>query len=213
MELKPVGAAFMRLVEIMHILRGPEGCPWDAEQTPESLCPYMIEETYEAVAAIESGRRSAICDELGDMLLQVVFQAELFREQEAFDITDVCRAISDKMVRRHPHVFAGLEVADMEQLLTNWDQIKRAEGATIPASGSDIPRHLPALARAVKLVGRARRQQRPLPPAPSTPPRDAADLGQQLLALCRWAAEQGVDAEQALRQALAAWSDAPTQRP
>lgn len=139
-----------RLLDIMERLRGPDGCPWDRKQTIESLRSNLIEETYEVVDAIESGDRSALCEELGDLLLQVVFQAQIAREEGAFTFDDVARVIGDKLVRRHPHVFGDVDADTPEQVLRNWEQIKKTEkGGDTPRSlVAGIPRHLPALSKA-----------------------------------------------------------------
>jgi MazG family protein len=152
--------AFGRLLEIVTTLRSPEGCPWDAEQTPASLKPYLLEETYEVLDAIDRDEPAGICDELGDLLLQVVFQARLFEERQAFDMGDVASAIADKLVRRHPHVFAGQRHSDMDALAAQWDRIKAEEKerqGESPSVLSGVPRHLPALLRARKLSEKASR--------------------------------------------------------
>jgi MazG family protein len=152
--------AFGRLLEIVATLRSPEGCPWDAEQTPESLKPYLLEETYEVLDAIDDGEPSGICDELGDLLLQVVFQARLFEERRAFDMGNVADAIADKLVRRHPHVFDERHQSSIEALDTQWDRIKAKEKelrGESPTVLGGVPRHLPALLRARKLSEKASR--------------------------------------------------------
>lgn len=116
-----------RLRQIMHILRAPGGCPWDAEQSHESLRKHLIEEAYEVVEAIESGDRDAIVDELGDLLLQPVFHAEIASESGGFDLDDVATAICEKLIRRHPHVFGDSVVEDSEGVLSQWEQIKAGE--------------------------------------------------------------------------------------
>jgi MazG family protein len=141
-------------------LRSPEGCPWDAKQTPESLKPYLLEETYEVLDAIDGGEPSRICDELGDLLLQVVFQARFFEERQAFDMGDVADAIADKLIRRHPHVFAERRQSSIEALDTQWDRIKAKEKerrGESPTVLGGVPRHLPALLRARKLSEKASR--------------------------------------------------------
>lgn len=120
---------FSSLVQLIADLRGPEGCPWDKEQTHKSLTPYAIEETYEMVEAIEHGSDSDVCEELGDVLFQVVLHAELARERGAFQIEDVIKSINEKLVRRHPHVFSGLEVSGTDEIIKNWDIIKAQEKA------------------------------------------------------------------------------------
>ena len=152
--------AFGRLLEIVATLRSPEGCPWDAEQTPESLKPYLLEEAYEVLEAIDDGEASGICDELGDLLLQVVFQARLFEERRAFDMGNVADAIADKLVRRHPHVFDEHHQSSIEALDTQWDRIKAKEKegrGESPTVLGGVPRHLPALLRARKLSEKASR--------------------------------------------------------
>lgn len=153
-------AAINRLLKIVATLRSPEGCPWDAEQTPESLKPYLLEETYEVLAAIDGGEPEAICDELGDLLLQVVFQARLFEERQDFDMADVASRIADKLIRRHPHVFAGHQQRGKKDLAVQWEKIKAEEKERRGEPASllgDIPRHLPALLRARKLSEKASR--------------------------------------------------------
>jgi MazG family protein len=152
--------AFGRLLEIVATLRSPEGCPWDAEQTPESLKPYLLEETYEVLEALDGGEPSSICDELGDLLLQVIFQARLFEERQAFDMGDVADAIADKLIRRHPHVFAERRQSSIEALDAQWDRIKAKEKerrGESPTLLGGVPRHLPALLRARKLSEKASR--------------------------------------------------------
>lgn len=150
--------SFDRLVEIMAKLRGPEGCPWDREQTHQSLRRYLLEEAYEALEQLDRGDLDHLADELGDLLLQIVFHAQLGAEAGRFDIDDVCNRICEKMVRRHPHVFgqtAGIEQSD--QVLDVWEQVKRDErGGEDPASWLDgVPRGLPALQRALEYQRRA----------------------------------------------------------
>jgi len=114
----------IKLIEIMETLRSPEGCPWDREQTPDSLKSYLLEETYELLDALDNGLPADICGELGDLLLQIVFLTELYREQRLFDITSVAVAINEKMIRRHPHVFGQKK---SENHSKQWEQIKRQE--------------------------------------------------------------------------------------
>jgi len=139
-----------RLLEIMQKLRGPDGCPWDREQTIESLKSNLIEETYEVVDAMESGDRSELKEELGDLLLQVVFQAQICDEEGAFNFDDVAGAIADKLVRRHPHVFGDVQADTPDEVIRNWEKIKKTEkgGETPRSLVEGIPRHLPALSKA-----------------------------------------------------------------
>jgi len=152
-----------RLVEIMARLRAPEGgCPWDVEQTFATIAPYTIEEAYEVADAIERGNLTDLKDELGDLLLQVIFHSRMAEEDGVFDFADVARAINDKMVRRHPHVFGDVTHKDVAEQTRAWEAIKAGERAAkrTDAPGSlldDVPTGLPALTRAVKLSKRAAR--------------------------------------------------------
>jgi len=153
-----------RILDIMAALRTPEtGCPWDLQQDFASIAPYTIEEAYEVTDAIERGDMDDLKDELGDLLLQVVFHARMAEEAELFDFADVVNAISDKMTRRHPHVFGDTKAADSDTVRQNWEEIKAAEKAakgkteTDESLLADVPTTLPALTRAVKLQKRAAR--------------------------------------------------------
>jgi MazG family protein len=148
--------ALAHLVDIMAKLRAPGGCPWDREQTHATLRPYVLEEAYEVLDAIDAGDPARLRDELGDLLLQVVFHAELAQETGAFGIGDVARAISEKLVRRHPHVFADVSVRGADDVVRNWSQIKAAERADRGDAGvlGDVPRALPALVQAQKVGDR-----------------------------------------------------------
>ena len=152
------GTAMTRLVEVMDRLLAPGGCPWDREQTLETLRPFLVEETYEVLDALSRGDVPGHEEELGDLLMQVVFHAAIRRAEGAFDIDDVCNAISDKLVHRHPHVFGDAKAETSEQVLQQWEEIKRAEKA---AAGKKQDRILagvkpgPALARAQKIGTKA----------------------------------------------------------
>jgi MazG family protein len=153
--------AIQDLLEVMAKLRSPEGCPWDREQDHHSLRFHAVEEVYELLDAIEAGDDHEMLEELGDLLLQVVFHCQLARERGAFDFEAVCRAIVDKLIRRHPHVFGDVKVRNVEQVWANWEQIKRAEKKGTrherPSAFDGIPKHLPALLRAEKLHKKARK--------------------------------------------------------
>jgi len=149
-----------RLLAIMARLRGPEGCPWDREQTQRTLRPYLLEETYEVLEAMDAGDPREHCEELGDLLLQIVFQAQLAAEAGQFDFGDVASAISDKLVRRHPHVFGDATVRDAEGVMKQWVALKREEKVERGGGRSvleGVPRELPALARADRLTEKASR--------------------------------------------------------
>lgn len=126
--LSPVLEALQRLIDVVAQLRHPEtGCPWDLQQTPESLIPYVIEEAYEVVDAIQGGNKDAIAEELGDLLLQVILQSQVAQDSGDFDLTVVANGIADKLIRRHPHVFSDVQVNNAEDVHRNWEQIKAAE--------------------------------------------------------------------------------------
>jgi MazG family protein len=150
--------SFDELVQLMTRLRGPDGCPWDRKQTLPSLKPFIIEESYEVVDAIDRDDRPDLCEELGDFLLQAVFAAEVTREEGSFDIYDAVTAIHDKLVRRHPHVFGDVEASDAEQVLVNWEKLKneerKAENKSVLAG---VPQSLPALLKAARLTEKAAR--------------------------------------------------------
>jgi nucleoside triphosphate diphosphatase len=150
--------SFDELVALMTKLRGPGGCPWDRKQTFDSLKPFIVEESYEVVDAIDKNDRAALAEELGDFLLQAVFVAEIAREEKSFDIYDVITAIYNKLVRRHPHVFGDVEAKDAEQVLVNWEKLKneerKAENKSVLAG---VPQSLPALLKASRLTEKAAR--------------------------------------------------------
>lgn len=149
-----------RLVEIMAKLRDPDGgCPWDLEQTFATIAPYTVEEAYEVADAIERNDLPELRDELGDLLLQVVFHARMAEEQGAFDLKDVATAISDKMIRRHPHVFGDHAYDDLSAQVAGWEELKAQERKAKAKTGvlDDVPTGLPAMTRAVKLTKRAAR--------------------------------------------------------
>ncbi|MEK6374387.1 MAG: nucleoside triphosphate pyrophosphohydrolase [Acidobacteriota bacterium] len=149
---------FDQLVQLMTTLRGAQGCPWDRKQTLGTLKPFVIEESYEVVDAIDRNDRAALAEELGDFLLQAVFIAEITREEGSFDIYDSVTAIHDKLVRRHPHVFGDVQADDAEQVLVNWEKLKneerKAENKSVLAG---VPQSLPALLRASRLTEKAAR--------------------------------------------------------
>ena len=149
---------FERLIKIMARLRGPSGCPWDKEQTPQSLKPYLIEEAYEVLEAIDLNDDDEIKEELGDLLLQVVFHAQIASEENRFNIDDVAEAIADKLIRRHPHVFGDRQADTPDEVIKNWEAIKAEEKPEKRASLLDgVPINLPALLRACRLQEKAAR--------------------------------------------------------
>lgn len=149
---------FDELVKLMTTLRGPGGCPWDREQTLEDLKPFVIEEAYEVVDAIDRDDRRALLEEVGDLLMEAVFIAEITREEGAFDVYDSVTAIHDKLVRRHPHVFADVEVNGADEVIVNWEKLKNEERKAENKSVlSGVPQALPALLKSSRLTEKAAR--------------------------------------------------------
>jgi MazG family protein len=218
------GALFERLLDIMRSLRGPSGCPWDREQTPASLKPYLIEEAYEVLEAIESGDTRALREELGDVLFQVVFHAEVAAERGDFAMDGLLAALIDKMVSRHPHVFGDARVDTATQALTQWEAIKQREAETRGQRRSvidGVPRALPALLRAQRIQSKAARVNFDWPDARAAwtkveeEIREAAaalrdgdgerfqdELGDALFSLVNVARLSALDAEDVLRRAI-----------
>jgi tetrapyrrole methylase family protein / MazG family protein len=153
------GSLFDRLVEIMAMLRSPAGCPWDRAQDSTSLKPYLLEEAYEVLEAIEEGTPDKLKDELGDLLFQVIFHAQLARERGDFDIYDILAGTIAKMTRRHPHVFGSAAASTPKEALQNWEEIKRQEKTATQATSvlDGVPRQLPSLLRAQRLQDKASR--------------------------------------------------------
>jgi len=190
-----------QLLEIMTRLRVPDGCPWDREQDHMTLRWHAVEEVYELIDAIESKDNHELEEELGDLLLQVVFHCQLARERGAFDFDKVARHIADKLLRRHPHVFGDVKVKGVDQVWANWEKIKRAEKhGTVRARASaldGIPKHLPALMRAEKLLKKAKRAKL----LPETNPRKLSRnaIRAELFELVKAAQSHGWSAEDLLR--------------
>ncbi len=154
------GKTLEELVELMARLRAEDGCPWDREQTPESLTPYIVEEAYELVEAVNEGDPEHVCEECGDLLFQIVFQAQLARESGFFDIREVLARINEKMTRRHPHVFGDLSVDNPDEVRRNWARIKEAEGKKVDKNIKrsvlgKVPKVLPSLLRGRRLTENA----------------------------------------------------------
>jgi MazG family protein len=192
--------AIEELLAVMARLRSPTGCPWDREQTHRSLRRHAIEEVYELVDAIEAGDDHEMAEELGDLLLQVVFHCQMAKERGAFDFEQVARHIVDKLVRRHPHVFGQTKVNSVEEVWANWEKIKRAEkhGTRHQRDSvlDGIPKHLPALLRAEKLVKKARKAGLLSPNRPARVSR--AKLAKQLFELAAAAQARDWSAEELL---------------
>ena len=184
------------LLSIMVRLRGEDGCPWDREQTHASIRANVLEEAYEVAEAIDRQDAGMLCEELGDLLLQVVFHARMSSEAAGFDFDDVADGICRKLIERHPHIFGDVRADTTEQVLSNWDAIKRRSKGhdTLYAALDGVAKSLPALTRADKLVGKLDKA--------GVPPQTGGDsLGERLLALVREARAAGLDAENELQRA------------
>jgi uncharacterized protein YabN with tetrapyrrole methylase and pyrophosphatase domain len=191
------------LLKVMATLRSPKGCPWDREQDHMSLRWHAVEEVYELMDAIEAGDDHEMEEELGDLLLQVVFHCQLAKERGAFDFNEVARRITEKLIRRHPHVFGTTKVKDVDEVWANWEKIKHAEKHGTKharASALDgIPKHLPALARAEKLVKKARKAQVLSERKALRQQLTKKALAETLFSLTQHAQRQGWSAEELLR--------------
>ncbi len=196
------GSELLRLVEVMDRLRSPGGCAWDAEQTHDSLIKYLLEESYEFIDAIETEDRVGMREELGDVLLQVYFHSRIAQDHptDPFTIDDVAGAIADKLISRHPHVFAGVEVSGTEEIIENWEAIKAKEkGRTSPIEG--VAMSQPALPLVSKLIYRADKYGVPLDIQKyhSEAPATEESVGAALASVIAWAYEHEIDPELALR--------------
>ena len=215
------GGRLLDLVRVMARLRGPGGCPWDREQTHQTLGRHLLEEAHETLEAIDQGDPDRLREELGDLLLQIVFHAEMARQEGTFDVDDVAEAITQKLVRRHPHVFGDVSVDSAAEVLVNWERIKQEEKGEHPVD-EDIPSTLPALARASKVqrraagfgfdwrtreaaLGKVREELDELDRA--EPGREEEELGDLLFAVASLGRRLDVDPETALRKATARFSD------
>jgi XTP/dITP diphosphohydrolase len=197
--------AINELLEIMARLRSPTGCPWDREQDHKSLRFHAVEEVYELMDAIEAGDDHEMAEELGDLLLQVVFHCQLARERGAFDFEQVARTISEKLIRRHPHVFGESDAKTVDEVWTQWEKIKKAEKAGSkqerPSALDGIPRHLPTLLYAEKLAKKARKAKL-MEGDPAAKRLSKEQVAQQLFTLAAAAQSQGWSAEELLRAEL-----------
>jgi len=196
------GSELQRLVEVMDRLRSPGGCPWDAEQTHESLIKYLLEESYEFIDSVDAKDREGMREELGDVLLQVYFHSRIAEDHptDPFSIEDVARAIADKLIRRHPHVFDGLEVSGNQEIIDNWEEIKAKEkGRTSALDGVALAQ--PALPLVEKLLYRAEKYKVEVSLAKyqSDKPATEENVGEALASIIAWARDNEIDPENALR--------------
>jgi tetrapyrrole methylase family protein/MazG family protein len=227
------GERLLDLIRIQARLRAPDGCPWDREQTHRTLARHLLEETHELLEAIDEANDDAIRDELGDLLLQVTFHAQIAADEGRWDVDDVAEGLVRKLIHRHPHVFGDVEVADADEVLVNWEQLKAEEEGRRKGVDEDIPASLPALARAAKVQRRAagwgfewrsvdgalgalREEVDELGSA--TTPKNAEEesaeeenaeeeVGDVLFATVAVARRLGVDAEGALRRTIAGFAE------
>jgi tetrapyrrole methylase family protein/MazG family protein len=216
------GQRLLDLVKVMARLRGPRGCPWDAEQTHQTLARHLLEETHELLEAIDADDADAIRDELGDVLLQVVFHAQMAADDGAWDVDDVAEGLVKKLVYRHPHVFGEVEVAGADEVLVNWEKLKAAEKGERTEVADDIPASLPSLARAAKVQRRAAgwgfewrsvdgaiealREEIDELAAADDPAHVEEEIGDVLFAAVAVARKHGIDAESALRRTVRTFS-------
>jgi tetrapyrrole methylase family protein / MazG family protein len=215
------GERLLDLLKVMARLRGPGGCPWDAEQTHQTLARHLLEETHELLQAIDAEDDDAIRDELGDLLLQVVFHAQMAADDGRWDVDDVAEGLTKKLIYRHPHVFGEVNVSGADEVLVNWERLKAAEKGERTGVEDDIPASLPSLARAAKVQRRAagwgfewrtvdgamaalREEVDELADAgsPAGPDAVEAEIGDVLFATVAVARKAGVDAEAALRRTI-----------
>ena len=212
-----VEEAFAKLTQIVHRLRAPGGCPWDRKQTPKSLKQYIVEEAYEVLDAIDQESAPALCEELGDLLLQVSLQADIAEEAGTFDIVDVIQGISTKLIRRHPHVFGDTEVSGADEVIANWEQIKQKEKKG-RGLFDGLPAHLPALQTAGRMGEKAARigfdwesiegvrdkvdeELKEVEEAISEGDKQALsdEIGDLLFSIAQWARHLEIEPEEALR--------------
>ncbi len=197
-----MASQLQRLVEVMDRLRSPGGCPWDAEQTHESLVKYLLEESYEFIDSVDAKDREGMLEELGDVLLQVYFHSRIAQDHptDPFSIEDVAQAIADKLIRRHPHVFEGLQVSGTEEIIDNWEEIKAKEkGRTSALDGVALAQ--PALPLVEKLLYRAEKYKVnvELTKYQSDKPATQESVGEALASIIAWARDNEIDPENALR--------------
>jgi len=219
--MTPNADSIQPIIDIIARLRAPDGCPWDRQQTPSSLAVYLVEEVYELFAAIETGSSEDVCEELGDVLFQVVFLAALYADAGAFDLNEAVTRNCDKMIRRHPHVFAQRQAISTEAVRDQWQRIKKEENQGKASPFDSIPKNLPALMRAWRIIERAEKitghgpggqdpiaavdaNWQALKTALQNPSGDSGTeaLGQTLLSLATLARRQRIHPETALTGAL-----------
>lgn len=194
---------FKYLIKILERLLGPGGCPWDREQTLQSMRSSLLEETYEVIEAIDLNNEALLQEELGDLLFNVIFLCKLAEREQKFTLEQVIQQIAEKLVRRHPHIFGEAHIQTSEEVLTQWEAIKQTEEKNQERQSAldDIPKHLPSLARAQKMGKRFTKHHFMVEPLDSPLLEDQA--GQDLWEMVQQIARQGIQAEQALNKRLA----------
>ncbi len=217
------GARLLDLIRVQARLRAPDGCPWDREQTHRTLARHLLEETHELLEAIDAGDDDAMRDELGDLLLQVTFHAQMAADDGRWDIDDVAVGLVRKLIHRHPHVFGEVDVADADEVLVNWEKLKAEETGGRKGVDEDIPASLPSLARAAKVQRRAAgwgfewrsvgsavdalREEVDELAAATSPEHAEEEVGDVLFATVALARKLGVDAESALRRTIRGFAE------
>ena len=204
------------LIELMDLLRSKDGCPWDNEQTHQSLIEYLLEESYEFAEAVESGNRQAIREELGDVLLQVVFHSKIAQEhlQDPFNIDDVADVITNKLIKRHPHIFSDSKDLTSLEVENNWEMIKQKEKSRTSITDG-VPVAMPALMHADKLITRVKSVKDEIAQVKETQLvsdvkkelNSEAEVGRFLLSFVAMCNERGIDSESALRKAISQYRD------
>lgn len=190
---------FQRLIEIADQLLSPEGCPWDREQTYFTLQPYLLEETHELIEAIDLQSPTKISEELGDVLYALIFISKIGEKEQTFTLSQAIQEVSNKLIRRHPHVFGDKKFSTTEELEKNWEEVKKQEGKKNPLEG--IPPSLPSLARAQKVIQKIKK-------TPLIKEKISDDeIGYRLWELVKEANEKGIDAESALRRTCQAYEE------
>lgn len=218
-QAQEAGRAFAELTATVELLRNPGGCPWDAEQTHVSLRPNLLEETYETLEAIDSGDPASLEEELGDIITQIVFHADMARRVDEFDAAGLCDAVREKLIRRHPHVFGDdAAVEDSEEVVDRWEALKRAESGGNRSIVASLPSAMPALAYSSSVQRRVMRAGLPWPEQHAMPlafgavegeslEDGEARAGEYLMAVARQVHAAGIDAETALRKATVGLRD------
>lgn len=196
--------AFERLLSVADRLMGPGGCPWDHTQTFQSLQAYVLEEAHEVIEAVDLNEDHKIVEELGDLLYTVVFYAKIGEKTGRFKMEDILTAVTEKLIRRHPHVFADVKVDHVDEIIQNWEAIKKQEKKDLPPKNilEGMPQTLPTLVKAQKLARKLQRAGSPLCDVPSKEELTEKGVGKTLFELIVLAEKQGIDVESALRRTL-----------